>query len=129
MLFYRQYMKEADLLALRSWGAQNVIVGSEQDGLKALQQYSGLLGGRFMDILNRHVDHEVLVTVAAARRANASILPLNGSHTAADAEEMLLSMLLGEAFGGIRVYPKLSEISLPLSALAAARRLHQQQPH
>jgi hypothetical protein len=110
-------MKEADLLALRSWGAQNVIVGSEQDGLKSLQQYSGLMASRFLDVLNRHVDHEVLAGVAEARRLNASVIPSNTSHSAADAEETLLSMLLGEAFGGIRVYPKLNEAFLSPSAL------------
>ena len=111
-----QYMNDSDLVALRSWAAQEIVSGNELSGLHSMRRYKNMMSNRLQSIVLDSIDPDIYM-VNSTQHMNSSS---SGSHLSEkESDELVVSILLGEAFGGIRVNPKLADISLPPSAFGS----------
>jgi hypothetical protein len=115
-----KYMNNSDLITLRSWAAQEIVTGNEQKGLQSLERYRDLMAERLEKVVSINFLDDLIVlnaSNASAVRNASAISGGSGSNAAGvsdkESEELLVSILLGEAFGGIRINPKLGDVSLP----------------
>lgn len=115
-----QYMNDSDPVALRSWAAQEIVSGSEQSGLHSMQRYIDMMSSRLGSIVLDNIDPDIYM-VNSSDRANTTAPPTSSSSQASEREsdELIVSILLGEAFGGIRVNPKLGDVTLTSSSFGS----------
>lgn len=108
----RKNYNDSDLAMSRSRSAQDIIFGSEPVGLARISQYGSLLYNRLQKVMSSvlirdDLDLAPFIQNSSTDRASNATIG-NGK----EAEETLLSLLLAEAYGGIRIGPKFNEYTL-----------------
>jgi hypothetical protein len=104
---HRKSFNETDLVMLRTRSAQEIMLGSESTGLIRVSHYGFTLYSRLQRVMKLALTREDLdLSHLMHNSTNATII--DGK----DSEEVLLSLLLSEAYGGIRISPKINEYSL-----------------
>lgn len=111
-----KYTTDTDLVALRSRAGQEVVSGNEQKGLKTMEIYRNILVKRLEGVVIRSMGEDIIVLDTANYSNETSPADASSSISDKESEELLVTILLGEAFGGIRVNPRLSDVSLPPTA-------------
>jgi hypothetical protein len=112
------WMGGTDLVSQRSHAAQVLMGGVEGHGIDIMSNYSRSMGQRFQNVLTRtgitSIDLNTTFWVDYRR-----YMVANKMSATEGVEETLLSLLLGEAQGGIRLHPKLSDVLLALTTIRA----------
>jgi len=117
-------LSPTDVTSMRSRAAQEVLMASQEDGgLRALSNYTTLLGERFYDLvapfagLPERSHHDV--TDSNTTVGNLTVVhTVRRSPPTSETEALYLEMLLSEAQGGVRVQAKLSDSHLSATDLS-----------
>lgn len=113
-------LKTSSLLSQRTYAAQVLMGHSESLGVELMRNYTETIGQRFANVLGGNF---LMAPKASKKKGGGeggavltkeapSVVVERGSSFSEDAEDDLLSLLLSEAQGGIRLTPKLMDVEL-----------------
>jgi hypothetical protein len=97
---YSQRYQRSDLVSLRTTAAQALILGDDISAIKILQEYASSLEGKFSELFTGN--------------RNKSLFLAKYPSIGDEFDELLLSLVLSEAQGGVRTAVKLNDLPLAM---------------